>query len=48
MKILYILTIVVYVLFVGARTLVGPQAVGMCCFLLVLIGCLIFGYCGAV
>nr|AGR50841.1 NADH dehydrogenase subunit 6 [Mimachlamys senatoria] len=35
-------------LFVAASTLVGPQAVGICCLMLVLVGCLIFGYCGGV
>nr|YP_010133199.1 NADH dehydrogenase subunit 6 [Azumapecten farreri]ABQ96654.1 NADH dehydrogenase subunit 6 [Azumapecten farreri]ACD77261.1 NADH dehydrogenase subunit 6 [Azumapecten farreri]ACL36016.1 NADH dehydrogenase subunit 6 [Azumapecten farreri] len=35
-------------LFVAASTLVSPQAVGGFCFFLVTLGCLIFGYCGAV
>nr|QCD14065.1 NADH dehydrogenase subunit 6 [Crassadoma gigantea] len=35
-------------LFVGASSLVSPQAVGGICFFLVTLGCLIFGYCGAV
>nr|YP_010316004.1 NADH dehydrogenase subunit 6 [Mimachlamys varia]UNA71546.1 NADH dehydrogenase subunit 6 [Mimachlamys varia] len=35
-------------LFVGAASLVSPQAVGICCFFLVTLGCLIFGYSGSV
>nr|YP_010151027.1 NADH dehydrogenase subunit 6 [Amusium pleuronectes]QQV73587.1 NADH dehydrogenase subunit 6 [Amusium pleuronectes] len=36
------------VLLVGIGSLVNPQAVGSFCFFLVLLGCLVYGYSGAV
>nr|YP_272041.1 NADH dehydrogenase subunit 6 [Placopecten magellanicus]AAZ06454.1 NADH dehydrogenase subunit 6 [Placopecten magellanicus] len=46
-KVEYVLWFLAAGLFVGSSTLISPQAVGASSFLLVLLGCLMFGYGGA-